>query len=130
MAKNAALGHGVEALGDGGRRVEEIAEQQGAGKRDRRAGGGRLDCTAASVSCVASDSAIRDAARRLAIGCVSPIRAMRSPARTSSSAMASVKTTARSRLLSGARWLRKAIEGETSGHSQKVWAASHSRSRT
>ena len=73
---------------------------------------------------------MRALALRLASGGVTPIRAMRSPARTSSSAKASVKTTARSRLVICARWLRKAIEGDTSGQSQKVWAASHSRSRT
>ena len=99
-------------------------------KRLRRAGGGRLFCTAASPSCAASVSAMREVALRLAIGGVSPRRAMRSPARTSSSATASISTTARSRLAIGARWLLKAMEGEMSGHSQKVCAASHSRSRT
>ena len=99
-------------------------------KRESRAGGGRLVCTAASPSCAASVSAMREVALRLAIGGVRPISAMRSPARTSSSAMASVSTSARSRLEIGDRWLRNTMEGEMSGQSQKVCAASHSRSRT
>ncbi len=73
---------------------------------------------------------MREVALRLAIGGVRPSSAMRSPARTSSSATASVSTSARSRLVIGERWLRKAIEGEMSGQSQKVCDASHSRSRT
>ena len=68
-----------------------------------RAGGGRLACRAGSNSCVASASAMRALALRLASGGVTPIRAMRSPARTSSSAKASVSTTARSRLAVCAR---------------------------
>ncbi len=73
---------------------------------------------------------MREAALRLAIGVVRPSRATRSPARTSISAIANVSTSARSRLLMGAKWLLKSIEGETSGQSQKVCEASHSRSRT
>ena len=73
---------------------------------------------------------MREEALRLAIGGVRPNSAMRSPARTSSSAMAKVSTSARSRLGTGERWLLNTMEGDMSGHSQKVCAASHSRSRT
>ena len=99
-------------------------------KRERRALGGRLACSASVPSLAASASARRVVALRLASGGVSPRSATRSPARTSISATASVRTRARSRFSIWARWLRNAMEGDTSGQSQNVCEASHSRSRT
>ena len=99
-------------------------------KRDRRALGGRLAFRASAPSLTASASAMREVALRLASGGVSPSSATRSPARTSISATASVSTSARSRFSTWARWLRNDMEGDTSGQSQNVCEASHSRSRT
>ena len=71
--------------------------------RERRALGGRLAFMASVCSLAARPCAMREAALRLAIGTVRPSSATRSPARTSISATASVRTRARSRLLTGAR---------------------------
>ena len=93
VAGDAALRHLVEARGDGLRRIEEIAEQQRAGEAATAApAAAGSPAAAASPSCAASASAMREVALRLAIGGVRPSSAMRSPARTSSSAMASVST--------------------------------------
>ena len=100
-------------------------------KRLRRRPGGRLSMqhqAGPSIMAIASASLV--VALRLADGRVRPRIATRSPPRTSSSAAASISTMARSRFVTLDRWLRKSIEGDRSGQSQTVCAASHSRSRT
>ena len=83
----------------------------------------------AASSCTIA-CAILSMTLRLELGVISPGMPTRSPPATSSSASAKVTISPRSSLLSRACFEAKAIEGERSGHSQIVWAASHSCSRT
>ena len=75
-------------------------------------------------------SAMRSITARLPVGRIRPGRPTRSPASTRISAKANATVRQRSSLLSRASRDTNAIEGERSGHSQIVCAASHSRSRT
>src|ERR1700736_1851115 len=67
---------------------------------------------------------------RLAVGLIRPGTPTRSPPATKSSASANVTIKARSSLLSRDCLDANAIDGERSGHSHTVCAASHSCSRT
>jgi hypothetical protein len=67
---------------------------------------------------------------RLEVGFINPGMPTRSPPDTSSSASAKVTISPRSSLLWRAPLVAKAIDGERSGHSHTVCAASHSCSRT
>ena len=89
--------------------------------------GGKLERAASSCSIAC---AILSMTVRLAVGVISPGMPTRSPPETSSSASANVTISPRSSLLSRACFEANAIDGERSGHSHTVCAASHSCSRT
>src|SRR5439155_22738888 len=89
--------------------------------------GGRLPRAASSCSIAC---AILSITLRLAVGFIRPGMPTRSPPETRSSASAKVTISERSSLLSRAPLEANAIDGERSGHSQTVCAASHSCSRT
>ena len=75
-------------------------------------------------------SAIFSMMLRLALGRIRPGMPTRSPPSTSTSASANATTSARSSLVSQTSGEANTIEGERSGQSHTVCAASHSCSRT
>ncbi len=89
--------------------------------------GGKLSRAASSCSIAC---AILSITLRLAVGFIRPGMPTRSPPATRSSASANVTIRARSNLLSRACLEANAIDGERSGQSHTVCAASHSCSRT
>src|SRR5215813_2481299 len=126
-----AVGAGCRELSEGGAHLRHRLQKSDtttiSASAEGANSGGRLGRSATSCTIA---FAILSSTLRLPVGRISPGMPTRSPAWTRISASAKATTRHRSSLDSWARCERNTMDGERSGHSHTVCAASHSRSRT